>query len=139
MIIIKGQDIHLQREDKSWINPPMNYGMIHDPEGLNLDRCYVYIGPFKKSKEKIQLDADARNYFGNRYEGTAVVVDIPNGSWKQVCNIIQILYKRRGQFEGKYFHMFKKNTQVILSKCGKYYRLEFPDNCVVNWRGFVYP
>lgn len=139
MIIIKGHDIHIQKEDGKWLNPPKSYGMIHDPTGTQLDKCYCYIGPYKKSNKHIDLNSDAKQYFGPSYTGIQVVVDIPKGPWVPVTNAVQILYRRRGKYEGKYFHFFNKKTTVLVTRCKKHLRLEFPNGCIVNWRGFVYP
>lgn len=138
-ILIKGKDVKFQMTDGRWIVAPADYGMIHDPDGKRLDRCFVYVGPFKNSGESVALTNDAETYFGSKSHGLKAVVDVPKGPWTPLGQATQILYRRPGKFKGKYFHFFDKKTTVLISRCRNHFRIELQNGCIVNWRGFVYP
>jgi hypothetical protein len=140
MILIKGYDVQIQLEGGGWLNPPVEYGIIHDPDGVQLPKCSVYIGPYKRSSIRASMTSDAKKYFGNSYVGVQAITTVPvNSDWKYLGNSIQIRYRRVGKYKHKYFHFFKGNTVVQITKCDKYYRIQLPEGCIVNWRGFVYP
>ncbi len=121
---------------------PENYGIIHDPEGFQLPFCDVYFGPFEVTQQKAQLTRKAKAYFGRGYEGHRAIVDIPvQGPWEPAGETIQIFYKRRGKDQRSFFH--QKAQAVPLSRCTSrgvtHYRLELPDGCRLDDRGFVWP
>jgi hypothetical protein len=139
MILIKGKEVRCEMSDGSIFHPPARYGLIHDPDGKQLPKCYVFIGPYKTSKKPVEMTSDAKSYFGSDYKPTGAVVDVPDGDWHPMGDVVQIFYKREGKYKGKYFHLFAKRTTVVLSRCKSHFRLELPSGCIVNWRGFVYP
>jgi len=139
MILIKGKDVKCEMADGSVFHAPVSYGIIHDPEGKQLSKCVAYLGPYRTNKKPIEMTSDAKQYFGSDYDARSAVVNIPDGEWKPMGTVTQIFYKRPGKYEGKYFHLFNKNTKVLLSRCKNHFRLEMPNGCIVNWRGFVYP
>lgn len=121
---------------------PDNYGIIHDPEGYQLPFCDVYFGPFEVTQQKTELTRKAKAYFGRGYEGHRAIVDVPvQGPWEPVGETIQIFYKRRGKDTRKFFH--EKKQPVPLSRCTSrgvtHYRLELPNGCQLDDRGFVWP
>lgn len=139
MILIKGQNVKFEMSDGGWVAPPSSHGIIHDPDGSQLERCFVYVGPYKATNEQISLTKDAKSYFGPDYKGTKATVDVPDGPWNLVGEAVQILYRRPGKYRGKYFHFFNQKTTVLISKCRNHFRMELPNGCIVNWRGFVFP
>jgi hypothetical protein len=140
MILIKGRNVQFQMSDGKWISPSRRYGLIHDPDGTQLPRCFVYLGPYKTTSQRVPLTRDAEAYFGPDYQGTAAVVDVPRGPWEPLGDAVQIRYDRPGtRYRGKYYHFFNEKTVVQLSKCKNHFRIELQDGCIVNWRGFVYP
>jgi hypothetical protein len=139
MILIKGKQVKMEMANGKIVRAPASYGIIHDPDGSQLPKCFVFIGPYKTSKKPVEMTGDAKSYFGSDYKPTSAVVDVPRGPWKSMGDVVQIFYKRPGKYAGKYFHLFDKRTTVLLSKCRNHFRLELPGGCIVNWRGFVYP
>ena len=112
--------------------------MIHDPTGTQLPKRYVFIGPFRRSRTPVELDANGVAYFGHDYEAVGAVVDVPSGPWKRVGDVQQIIYDRdRGYYAERrpYEHTFR--SPIPVSKCGQFKRLEMPLGSRVNWRGFV--
>ena len=118
---------------------PKAFGLIHDPEGAQLSRCFVYVGPYKLTKKPIESTSAAKDYFGSGFDMMQAIVDVPTGNWNPVGRASQVLYYRPGQYAGRYYHLFEKNVSVTISKCRNHFCIELPGNCVVNWRGFVYP
>jgi hypothetical protein len=139
------------RDGRPSIRLPKAYGMLHDEDGAQWDRCSVLIGPWKSTRERLpDLDRKARRYFGPGWEATAAVVDLPPralGAWEFVSEVKRIYYVRRGNIMGgKLFqHPFKKrwyqfgDKRALLYSRGSFRRLELPDGCVINYRGFVSP
>jgi hypothetical protein len=142
MIVIKGSHVRFELADGSIVHPPASFGMIHDPDGETLSKCDVYVGPYKKGRKEVPLTRHARSYFGRSYVTRSANVDVPGGPWNPVGDVVQIFYRRpattqTAKHRGNYFHKMKK--PVGLSKCRSFYRLELPDGCIVNERGFVFP
>ena len=140
MILIKGKNVSFEMADGRWLHLPKGYGIIHDPDGSHLERCSVYVGPYKVFSQRAKLTKEAEAYFGPDYQGMTAEVDVPLGPWSPIGEATQIRYYRPGtKYRGKYFHFFEGKTPVRISKCKKHFQIELPGGCIVNWRGFVYP
>lgn len=140
MILIKGTDVKFEMADGRILSLPPKHGIIHDPSGQALPRCDVYFGPFQKGRTPIDLPTkEARAYFGRFYDARAAVVDVPPGPWKPVGDVTQIFYVRPGVHQGRYYHLFREGNLLRLSRCRAFHRLDLPEGCVVNDRGFVKP
>lgn len=146
MILIKGHSVSFEMADGQWIKVPKTHGIIHDPDGHQLPKCVVYVGPYTTNKNRFgkgqerHLTKDAEQYFGPDYVGTGAWVDVPVGPWSPKGESVQIRYYRTGtKYRGKYFHMFETRTTTVIASCKRFYRIELPGGCIVNWRGFVYP
>jgi hypothetical protein len=48
-------------------------------------------------------------------------------------------FKHDFKGESSWVWIIKKKTPVTLYRLGRFYRLELPSGCKVNWRGFVTP
>ena len=138
MIIIKGERVVFKMADGSTKRLPPAYGMIDDPDGRQLPKCVVFVGPCRRTKEPLDGGGKARAYFGSKYPTKKAFVALPAKSWHPVGEVVEILYMRRGKYAASYFHPFKKFSPT-LSRSGRYYRLELRDGCIVDDRGFVFP
>jgi hypothetical protein len=136
-IIVKGEKVVFRMKDGSQVRPPAGYGMIHDPDGKQLPKCVVFVGPVKRTQQPVESKGAAKAYFGKLQLRKAIIAR-PGGSWKPIGECVEILYVRKGRYAGSYFHPFKKFSPV-LSRCGRYYRLELRNGCIVDDRGFVFP
>lgn len=141
MILIKGSHVQFETKDGRRIKVPTRNGLIHDTEGTTYSKCKIYVGPYTKTRELIEPPKDAKDYFGKSYAVRRGTVNVPTNGWKLIDEIRQVFYLRTSgsRYQGKYFHLFDKRQVVLLSKSGKFYCLELPDRCIVNWRGFVFP
>lgn len=140
MILIKGRRVQLEMADGRWIVPPARHGIIHDPDGVQLPKCSVFVGPYTTTRTPAPMTRDAEAYFGSDYQAVSAVVDVPKGPWALVGEAVQIRYDRPGtKYRGKYFHFFEKRTTVQIFRCRRHLRVELQHGCIVNWRGFVYP
>ncbi len=111
--------------------------MIHDPDGEALDKCVVYVGPYRKKQEDVTHTSLSRRYFGASYTLRRAAVDVPTGPWNSVGEVVAITYQRAGADTRMFRHKF--NPSVLLSRSKSFYRIELPDGCVVNHRGYVFP
>ena len=139
MILIKGHSIDLTMANGRHVVPKKTHGFIHDPSGDVLDRCAVFIGPYSKSREKVALTGKAWWYFGPGQTAVKAHIDVPKGPWDSLGRVREILYDRIGNHDGPYVHAFASSKRPMLGKCGAWYRLLLPADCVLDWRGFVYP
>lgn len=130
-------------DDGARVVLPPKFGIIHDPEGVDLPKCNVYLGPYEISRKQATLTKAAAAYFGHSYRGRVARVDVPKGPWNVVGSARVIFYERPGRYQGRYFHPFYKKAAfpkpLLLRKCGAFFKLDLPDGCVVNDRGFVFP
>jgi len=134
--------------DSKIVRLPPSYGIIHDPEGVNLPRCIVYFGPYTTTNQRVPLDRTAKKYFGSNYSAVRASVDVPiHDDWTPIgAPVVQIWYRRRGNVgvtgphQGRFFHPFKKtDPPLTLLRCRRYYAIQMPDHCIMNDRGFVFP
>ena len=141
-VLVKGSKVVFLMKDGSKIRPSAGCGIIHDPDGQAFNRCVVYVGPVVHTRRKPNsIPSKATRYYGRNYAPHVVQVQVPiDGPWREIGEVVEILYERtRGsQYEGKYFHIFKRRSPR-LSRCKGYYRLELQDGCIVDDRGFVFP
>lgn len=119
---------------------PPAHGMIQDASGEHLPKCLLYVGPYRRSVDPMELDQQGRAYFGRGYRATRATVDVPIGPWRQVAEASRILYVRdRGRFaaDQSYAHAFKRPVPVL--RCGSFHCLELGDGCELSWRGIERP
>lgn len=84
----------------------------------------------------------ARAYFGHDYDGRRIKIlgRLPAAeSFRAIGPAVQIDYIRRGKYAGAWYHPFKLGKHPILSKSGRWYRLDLGGGCIYNDRGFVFP
>ena len=141
MIVIKGSKVEFTLKDGRTFKLPRDYGMIHDPDGAELNRCTFYFASYAKTgKPAKKTSRKATRYFGKKYVLKETRVTIPEHGWTDIGEAVEIRYERTkgSQYAAKYFHVFKKRSPM-LSRSGRCYRLELKDGCVVDDRGFVMP
>jgi hypothetical protein len=127
---------------------PPSYGTFRDPSGNILPKCDVFFGPWKKTRERADMNASHKRYFGASHRATlAILPKIPMTGWKRIGEVTQIFYVRRGtRAPGGYHHEYKRRGWIwkngrkpILSKNGRLYKLSLGEGCVVDDRGYVFP
>ncbi len=124
------------------VSPPPSHALIHDTEGRHLPRCFLYVGPYQRSVEPIEMDKAGRAYFGKGYRATQATVNVPDGPWRPEGAVMAILYKRdRGRFAAAQSYLHHFSNAVPLSRCGRFYCLELTDDdsCRIGWEGIVRP
>jgi hypothetical protein len=138
VIIVKGERVVLVMKNGSTKKLPASYGILHDPDGKELPRCSVLLGPVRRTQQSIDGGRKGRAYFGSKYQMRRAVVAKVKGLWRPIGEVIEIRYTRRGRHAANYFHPFKSFSPT-LSKNGRFYRLELRDGCIYDDRGFVFP
>jgi hypothetical protein len=146
VIYVKGSHIKFELVSGEILSLPKSFGIIHDQEGQDIPRCEVYFGPFKVIGRDAGLTPAARAYFGDAYHPDRVSVDLPEGSWNPISEVVQIFYRRPSgvrvaKHTGKYHHPFKKVARPTLLKAAheRFYKFEMTSFCIIDDRGFVFP
>lgn len=139
--IVKGRDVTLVMTDGRALSIPASHGILHDPSGRELPQRYVYVGPFRRTSQEVELDARGREYLGSDYSARAATFDVPSSNaWRSVGDAIQIIYMRdRGQYAARipYEHTFARPVPV--DGAGSWKRIDLGTFGRANWRGFVSP
>lgn len=158
MIRVKGSEVSFRLTSGKTLALPPRFGILHDAEGDRLPKCTVYFGPFTYTRKHAKADQLSKEYFGDGYDLRVAKIPLPpkDAIWKSAGEAVQIFYYRPGEHEADYEHGFggskgsilslfkdeQKETPVRVSVTKgrrKWYRLELPETCVLNWRGFVFP
>lgn len=140
--------------ERARVKPPRSHVVLHDPDGITWPKCSVLIGDFERLDEAPGKIPDwARDYFGKTYEPRKGRVEsLPPrrlSDWQELGELKDIRYIRRGNRFGErgFFHPFGKRRwqslfitgRAVLYKHSSWYRIEFPDGCLIDDRGFVWP
>lgn len=144
-LLVKGDVRRLTLTSGEEIQLPSAFGMVHDPDGIVMDRCtvlvllYTHVAhgelPITHAERKA-----AEKYFGNDYEAVRVLVDFPTPLWILAGNVRAIEYARKGQRRGRRRHLFKgEATRLFAHRTLRAFKLVLPDGCVLDARGFVDP
>lgn len=142
--LIRGDLVKLELEDGDIVDVPDDYGLVHDVDGKLLDRCELVICPYNLGgKLDVHLPKNIRNaaisYFGDEKKLVKGSVEIPTGPWQHVGNVVFIYYARHGKRKGLYQHPFETPVPLFKERNSDSYKLKFPDYCVIDSRGFVWP
>jgi hypothetical protein len=138
-ILVKGGrvDLYLENESSPVVLPP-DYGLVHDPNGRDLDKCSLFVGPIEVTDEPIsQMPPEAVEYFGSDYEARKAFLDVPNEGWNLVGRVVEIVYFRPGKLEDDWRHKFDAPQELYRS--GGWYLLRFPEDCKLTHRGIEKP
>lgn len=157
-IMIRGDIVSIELTNDKVVELPDDWGLIHDPSGVGVDKCEVFIAPFTEGRrtrnsELSNVGDDARAYYGFGEELHDVTVEIPNGPWERVGDISCINYDRYGELEGPYYHdtdvpkrrserailMRQRRAEVLCGKRVRAFRISLPDGCRITAHGFVWP
>jgi hypothetical protein len=138
-IQVESTAVAFEMEDGRIKKLPASYGTFHDPSGTTIPKCTIYFGPFRKTRERVDMNRAQRRYFGPDHKAfLAVIPKLSGKRWTRVGRVVQIFYKRRGvRAPYGFFHPFK-SREVTLERSGKLYRILL-GNCLVDDRGYVYP
>jgi hypothetical protein len=138
-IQIESNHVKFEMADGRMVSMPAAYGTFHDPSGDVLPKCEIFFGPYRKTRERADMNRAQRRYFGPDHKAfIAIIPSIPKTGWREVGKVVQIFYVRRGvRAPGGFHHPFKSRPGT-LSKSGRLYKLSL-GNCLVDDRGYVYP
>lgn len=161
-VLVRGDLSALDLDDGTTLTVPKKFGLIHDPTGLVLNRCDIYITRYTISTkpvgaipQRIAKFVDA--YLGKETPRVRVAVEIPKGPWHRLGVIRTVHYVRRNtedaKKDGLFYHDFDGSegplsytfsdrdptTEILESRSMRAFKLELPDGCIVNERGFVWP
>lgn len=147
--LVRGDLVKFDLDGGEHLDIPDSWGLIHDPKGVVLSPCDIRIGPYTVNGHKAQIDDPVLSricvaYFGDGmpiYDGT---VKIPDGQWDAVGRVTVIYYARygKGQFSGLFRHPINMNAPVVnlyQLRRGNGFRLGFPQGCIIDSHGFVWP
>ena len=161
-VLVRGDLASLDLDDGTKLRVPKKFGVVHDPTGITLNKCDIYLTKYTVSTKPVGAIPKGMAKFVDAYLGRGtprvrVAVEIPKGPWHRLGVVKTVHYVRRNQDDterdGLFYHHFdgsegpwsytftdKDPTTVLLeSRCMHAFKLELPDGCIVNDRGFVWP
>lgn len=138
------------------VEPPLRAALLHDPDGEAWPKCSLLIGSFRRGRAAYDGDSKTDAWFGKDYAARRGEVTLPSkalSAWRRVGEVKEIFYDRRGtRAPGPFRHKFgklhlmalingrgKAVLYVLRRARGRWWRLEFPDGCSINWRGISWP
>jgi hypothetical protein len=160
MLIAKCYALALHLKDGRTVRP--GGVLLHDPSGKCWPRTSCLITTFRKTGRPLESPTDeeiawARDPKSVR-EGFAFVPAARSmSSWSRVGEVVEIDYKRVGEYQDLYVHEFKRPVSLYVSsftypqsitkvdkawelyKKQRTYRIELGPKAEFNWRGFVSP
>lgn len=147
MLMVRGDLTSFDLKDGQKIELPDDFGMVHDPVGITLDRCTVYLCKCKYLWNKSvtihkSIEQDAYDYFGDGVDLVNATVAIPEGPWHFLGVVETIHYERYGKHPGPWYHPFSDRwdgVELYKSECMVAYMLQLPDGCIITEHGYVKP
>ena len=141
MILAKGERVIFTMAEGRPVRLPPSYAILHDVEGERFSKCSILLGPARRTQRLVEPRGAARDYFGEGYDLKLVSVPrLPTmESFRPIGRVTQIDYVRRGKYKGLYYHPFKRGTHPVLSKSGRWFKLELESGCIYDDRGIVFP
>lgn len=159
-MICMGRKVVLVMKNGREIEPPLRYGMLHDPSGVYWPKCSLLIAKFTQGKH-LSDDSDGKNYFGRKSTFKEGFIDLPPRDldrWTRVGEIDEIFYDRAGEKAPGFFqHRFHKprglwkpifkvwgvfskkiTDPIVVYRLGRAYRIELP-TCIIDDRGVAAP
>lgn len=157
MLIEKGTHIRVKLAGKK--ERGLRGAMMHDPDGEYWPECSLLIGSFSKYERPADEDeyqGAPKYYLGRTVSPYVGSVDLPPralSEWDNLGDVEIFYYVRPGsKAPGEYNHhmnkprgmmhlvfMVKGRGRAILRKCDGFYRLDFPDGCILDDRGIAWP
>lgn len=158
MLICKGTRVRLHLLEPKRLVCPRG-SMLHDPSGRWWSRNSLLIGGFDRAGDDItpdQYSGAPKDYLGREYEPRKGYVQLPPKrlvGWDDVGVVSRIDYVRPGtRAPGGYQHHFGKprglfrlvhlakgERQVMLRKCGRFYRIDLGPGSIADERGIAFP
>lgn len=151
MLIAKGYSVAFLLESGAVVRPSRSYAILHDPSGIDWSSDSVLVANFTKGGDYIE-DDEAEEYFGYEpCEGKILLPPRGIREWRKLGTVEKIDYTRTrperlpASYRGRYDHVFGEEGWIFkgamppLYKRGRLLRLEFPEGCELNWRGFCWP
>lgn len=130
-------------------------GMLYDSSGKHWPSCSVLITPFENGTKEVD---EGKSYFGRNALVCEGRVDLPSKSldgWKNLGELKEVYYDRAGTKHPGYFrHEFNKPRGILrliwpLKRAGRMpavlysrdgmFRIELPEGCIIDDRGYVVP
>lgn len=143
--LLKGDEVSfLLKRDGSELFCPRTHAVCHDPLGEVIRGCDIYIVAHKIkqagiSASDVEMRRLAFDYYGKDEPLCESSVAIPLEGWKYIEDVTAILYRRLGAYRNLYKHEYASPQPLYHQKRYNAYRVVHPDQCVVNYRGFVHP
>lgn len=153
-LMVKGTHVRIVLDSGAALLVPARYGLLHDPTGREWPFCSVLVGPYREGRRRpIEPSSKVRQYFGRKaslYEGEVTMPPRAMKEWRQIGTAIRgrIYYLRGGtKYPGRFRHRFNKGWTamllgkkgVVIYRAGRFLRIELPDGCTIDDRGFVIP
>ena len=141
MILAKGEKVIFAMTEGRPVRLPPSYAILHDVEGERFPKCSILLGPTRRTQRLVEPRGAAKDYFGKGYDLKLISVPrLPTmESFRPIGRVTQIDYVRRGKYKGLYYHPFKRGTHPVLSKSGRWFKLELESGCIYDDRGIVFP
>jgi hypothetical protein len=146
-LIAKGRGVTFELSNGREIH--CSGAMMHDPSGRWWPSRSVLIGPARLRESKVEIEGDAKAYFGRSggHLGRVNTPPKPLKDWDYLGEVADIFYTRSGRRSGFYRHQFnaglmsilRGHKKVRLYRRGKFCRLELPRGARLDDRGFVAP
>lgn len=141
-ILSKGNKVTLILDNGNRVVFPPDFEMIHDTEGHVLPKNEAFLmrlpGDDLLPPEKTPWDV--RDYYQEEPMVLRELPRIPRKFYQHRNRVIRIFYTRYGSsISGNRVHDYKEKVPLFFDPKQQVFRLVFPDSCVWNWRGFVYP
>lgn len=138
MIIAKGRLIILYSGSAEF--PLLDHVMLHDDEGTSLRKCSAYFMPMPTVFKRAKITGSAYDYFRDD-EGLVSVMRLPyDTAFFDTGEVVTaIRYFRDGAEDSMMIHDFDIEVPLFQDPKSDSFRLEMPDSCAWNERGFVWP
>lgn len=144
-LVIMGDEVGFTATSGDDITLPVKYVITRDPEGRILSPHRIYFMAFEGpadprqpvSRRAVEV---ARMWYGEQLSLQPYAVLLPDGPWDEVTTVQEIRYRRLGKLAGPYRHRFRIPI-MFLRASGKElgWRMDLPENAIIDERGFVDP
>jgi hypothetical protein len=155
MLVCMGRDVSFVLRSRLEVSAKRaRDGMLYDASGTFWPTCSLLVMPFEQGDEEVD---EGKDYFGRKTTVFKGWVQLPPrglSGWRELGAIKDVFYDRAGKHEGYFRHEFNKprglwrviwpfkkgsGSPALLYARRGCYRIELPEGCVVDDRGFVVP
>jgi hypothetical protein len=134
-----GDEVEFTTEGgKDWILPKRLW-LVQDRAGVLLPRCDVYVLKARESTEPLTEERRrwALRYYGTQAHISNLAFSLPKSPFRRLATVVEVRYRRGA--DGEYFHPLDPPVTLYRTASGSAYRMNLPEGCEVNDRGFIYP